>query len=382
VAAIPGSTCGWTATATFPCQTYAQQLYWQGDNVEAPDAGNALPAIYSNYDLSYNHLFSGGLGMRVTPFYKLGTDLPAAFLLNPTLGIFGIGNQGLNKTTGVEFALNTAQHAYGFSGFFAATYQNVLSTTPPFTTAENSVPLVNSASLALGDLYRAGYVSPASFRIGGTYNFKNGFSIIPTIQSDVGYPYSIGNMIAGQLNDGTFANIPQVNFGPGITGGNASLIGGNPGAAVATNYYDPANPGSAQHPNIAATRGTPGTSANGGVLSAGNTTVNLTLQYKFHRNTLGVQMNNLFGNAYVNTVPSVSPWYQPVANGVSGPQTGAESCANQVGTARGCYATVPKETYAFTNGAYLLTNGNFTSGFPTLGPGTPFNLQVYYQVQL
>jgi hypothetical protein len=383
LAALPGSTCGWAATTTFACQNYAAQLYWEGDNEEAPDAGNALPALYSNYDVSFNHLFANGMGMKITPFVKNGTDLPAAFLLNPVLGIFGIGNQGLNKTAGVEMDLTTRQRAEGFSGFFAATYQNVLSTTPPFTTAENAVPLVNSASLALGDLYRAGYVSPGSVRIGGVYNFKGGFSVNAQVQANVGYPYSIGNTIAGQLADGSFVNLPQVDFGPGITGGNASLIGGNPGAAVSTNYYDPAYPGSAQSPNIAATRGTNATASNGGYLSHWNLDFALTLQYKWQRQTLGVQFLNLFGNGYANTVPSVSPWYQPVANGLSGPQTGYESCVNQVGAgARGCQAIVPNDANAFSNGSYLLTNGNFTSGAPVLGAGAPTSIQVFYQLAL
>jgi hypothetical protein len=381
--ALPGSTCGWAATTTFPCQSYGAQLYWLGDNLEAPDAGNGLPALYSNYDASWNHLFAGGLGMRITPFFKYGSDLPTFFLLNPVLGIFAVSNQGLNKTSGVELDLTTRQKTEGFSGFFAATYQNVLSTTPPFTTAENAVPLVNSASLALGDLYRAGYVSPATFRIGGVYNFKNGFSVNAQIQANVGYPYSIGNTIAAELAPGQYANIPQVDFGPGITGGNASLIGGSPGAAVSTNYYDPAYPGSAAAPNIAATRGTNATSSNGGYLSHWNMDLALTLQYKWKRSTVGVQFLNLFGNAYANTVPSVSPWYQPVANGLSGPQTGYESCTNQVGAGvRGCQAIVPSDANAFSNGSYLLTNGNFTSGLPVLGPGAPTSIQVFFQQQI
>jgi len=381
--ALPGSTCGWTASTTFACPSYGAQLYWAGDNEEAPDAGNGVPALYSNYDASYSHRFGGGLGMRITPFFKNGTSLPTFFLLNPVLGIFAVSNQGLNKTTGVEFDLTTPQKLQGFSAFFAGTYQNVLTTTPPFTTAENAVPLVSAASLALHDLYRAGYVSPAAFRIGGQYNFKGGFSVNGQIQANIGYPYSIGNTIAAQLSDGSFANIPQVDFGPGITGGNASLIGGSPGAAVSTNYYDPAYPGSATSPNIAASRGTPATSANGGILSHYNLQADLTLQYKWKKSTLGVQFLNLFGNALINTVPSVSPWYQPVANGLSGPQTGYQSCVNQVGAGvRGCAPVVPFDANAFSNGAYLITNGNFTAGTPTLGPGQPMTVQLFYQMQL
>jgi hypothetical protein len=374
--------CGWTATVVFACQNALQQIYWQGDNVEAPDAGNGRPALYNNYDLSWNHLFKNGWGTRITPFIKVGQTLPAGFYLNPVLGIFAVGNQGYNKTTGGELNITTPQTHFGLSGFFTATYQNVLSTTPPFTLDETEVPTVPNASLGLGDLYRAGYVSPFSIRIGGLENLKNGITVSPQLQYNIGYPYSVGNMIAATLANGSYANIPQVDFGPGITGGLSSLIGSAPGAAVGTNYYDPADPGTAFHPNIDATRGTPGTSANGGYLSHPNLTGDLTVQWKHGPNTIGVQMLNLFGNAFVGSVPAINPWYQPVANGVSGPQTGYNSCGGQVGAGvRGCYPYTAKDIYAFNNGAYLLTNGNFTAG-SVLAPLQPFSFQVYFQRSL
>src|SRR5579872_4062346 len=377
--AVAGSTCGWTATTVFPCKTYAQQLYWEGDNLEAPDAGNGVPAVYNNWDLSFNHLFPSGYGMRVTGFNKVGSNLPTFFLLNPVLGIFAVSNQGYNKTTGAEFDFTTPQRPVGLSGFMAMTYQNVLTTTPPFTTAENEVPLVNSASLALHNLYRAGYVSPFSIDLGAIQNFKNGFSISPQLHFDIGYPYTNGNLIAGTLSNGTFLNVPQVDYGPGITGGNSSLVGGSPGAAISTNYYDPSNPGYAAAPNIAATRGISATAANGGYLSHFNVQGNVTFQYKFDRNTVGVQLINVFGNGYVGAVPAVNPYYQPVATGLSGPQTNVNSCINQLGVGiRGCYANIPSDANAFTNAAYLLTNGNYTAT-PTVGPTQPFALQVYFQ---
>jgi hypothetical protein len=250
------------------------------------------------------------------------------------------------------------------------------------------------ASLELGDLYRAGYVSPFSIRIGGVDNFKNGFSVSPQLQYNIGYPYSVGNMIATCVTPSQevnitlsapqclrYANVPQVDFGGGITGGESSLIGDDPGSNVSTNYYDPAYPGSSLNPNISATRGTPGTSANGGILSHPNLEADLSLEYKTRGNTFGVQFLNLFGNGWINAVPAINPWYQPVANGLSGPQTGYNSCVSQTGSARGCYPYIAKDSYAFTNGAYLLSNGNFT-GTPTFGPIQPFTVQVYYQRQL
>jgi hypothetical protein len=386
IPAEPGSWCGWTATVvvkagTSGCHSYAQQLYWAFDNLEAPDAGNGLPAIYTNYDFTYSHAFQNGFGLKVTPFEKIGTNLPTFFILNPVLGIFAVSNQGYNKTNGFELELTTPEHPLGFSGFVSATYQNVLSTTPPLTFAETTVPIVPNATLALGDLYRAGYVSPVSIRIGGTENFKDGFSLSPQLQYDIGYPYSWGNTLASQLANGAYANIPQVNFGPGITGGVTTLIGTAPGSSVSTNYVDPANPGTPLRPNIAWTRGTQGTTSTGGFLSHSNLFATTTFQWTHGRNTIGIQMQNLFGNGFINSVPAVNPWYQAVANGVSGPQTGFNTCVRQVGATRGCTAQLPRDIYAYNNGAYLLTNGNFTSGLG-FAPLTPFNIDVFYQLKL
>jgi hypothetical protein len=116
-----------------------------------------------------------------------------------------------------------------------------------------------------------------------------------------------------------FANVPQVNFGVGVT-----TIPGfqdQAGAPISTQYYDPAYSGTQLAPNIAATRGTPQTTSNGGYLWTPNLTFNLTMEYTRGRNTLGVQFNNLFGNWYNGVVPIVNPYYQPVATGISGPQT-------------------------------------------------------------
>ena len=180
---IPGFQCGIPTVRLFPCQSYGEQLYWIGDQVEAPDAGNGRPALYSNYDVSYSHQFKDGLGFRLTPFYKVGHDLPTFGLVTQLPGgggIFAASNFGFNRTTGVEASLTTPDHPVGFSGFLSATYQNVLSTTPPLSTNETNVPLLEPATLALGDLYRAGYISPFSVRIGGTYALKSGFSATPT----------------------------------------------------------------------------------------------------------------------------------------------------------------------------------------------------------
>ena len=104
-----------------------------------------------------------------------------------------------------------------------------------------------------------------------------------------------------------------------------------------------------------------------------NVQFNLTLQYKHGRDTIGLQMVNLLTNGYNGTTPAVNPFYQPVGNGTSGPQTGQNTCvgfAPAPSPTRGCTA-LPVNTYAFSNGAYLLlTNGNV--GFWQLAPLTRY----------
>ena len=238
-------------------QTYLQQYYWFVDRgLDAPgDAGGTQPAIYNNYDASVSHQFRpGGFAVKITPFYTLGTNLPSATLFTTLQGgvqVFSESSQGFNRTTGVEFQNGlTPQHTYGFSGFLSGSYQNVLQSAPPLSNGDfNGIPQLSPATLALGDVYRAGYVSPASIRIGGTYTFKNGFSITPIIQIDSGYPYNEGDSIAaggpgtpnaqfGCLPTAPIANYPQVNFGCGVP-----ILRGyqnTGGTLLNTNYADPA----------------------------------------------------------------------------------------------------------------------------------------------
>lgn len=368
VPALPGFTCGSGHNGVLPCQNYAQELYWLYDqNFDSPDLGGALPAVFNQYDFTYQHLFSNGFAMRVTPFIKEGTNIPSfALIKSLSTGsfVFQTNNQGINKTSGIEFGLNTPDHPYGFAGFLSATYQNVIASAPPLGIGEDALPINGSGSLTLGDTFRAGYVSPLSFRIGGAYKTHNGLRIAPVLQYDRGFPYNVGNLIASsQPINGSFANIQQVNFGVGTT-----QIPGfqfQAGPSNATNYYDPSFSGNSLAPNIAATRGTPSSPSSGGVLWTPNLSANLVLEYKIRRSTFGVQFTNLFGNAFNGTIPVINPYYQPVANGLSGPQTGVNPNA---GIANGAFVNVPKDAFAFVNGAYLLL------------PNRPMTTTVYYQL--
>jgi hypothetical protein len=181
----------------------------------------------------------------------------------------------------------------------------------------------------------------------------------------------VGDTIASTIG-GVDMNIPQVNFGAGVP----ILLGyqNAGGSSLSTNYYDPAYSGSQLAPNVAATRGTPTSNHSGGVTWLANVSFNLSLQYKHGKDTFGLQMVDVGTNGYNGTTPAVNPFYQPVATGISGPQTGQNTCTATYGTARGC-AAIPSNAYAFTNGAYLLTNGQ-------LAPLAPMSFNFYYRRQL
>lgn len=380
----PGSMCGSGVanSITFPCQNYASQLFWFGDqNNDAPDIGATLPTIFSNYDFTYQHQFGNGFGMRVTPFIRNATGVPSfSFVseqISPTTGqflggVFTTNNLGVNKTTGLEFGLTSPDKPVGLSGFFTATYQNVLDSTPPLLSGENNLPAIQSSSLLLHNVYRAGYVSPLQARLGVTYRSPFGLHITPVLNYDRGYPYTIGNLTPSILPvGGVNANIPQVNFPGGSGRTQIPGFNGTQGIPAATNFADPALPGTSFNPNIAATRGTPATSAPGGVLSKPNFDGDLTVEYQFRRNTIGVQILNVGANPYYESIPLVNPYYQAVATGVSGPQTNQVPSAVDptLGAARG-YANVPSQYNAFTNGAYLVPFNQ------------PLHIDAYYQLSL
>jgi hypothetical protein len=177
--------------------------------------------------------------------------------------------------------------------------------------------------------------------IGGEYKTKSGFKITPRLTFQRGYPYTIGSTVASNGLCGYEANVPQVNFGCGVTfipgfEGVSSGFGGT--GNISTQYVDPALPGNGFKPNIAATRGTDQTAASGGVLSKAQVTGDITFEYNLgKRSTIGLLVNNVFGNQSIYStpegdqqggIPQINPFYQPVATGVAGPQTGKNALAN------------------------------------------------------
>ncbi|GAC1417126.1 MAG: hypothetical protein NVSMB5_07640 [Candidatus Velthaea sp.] len=385
-----GANAAATGGGFFQCKNYAQQLYWITDQtLDAPDVGNNSPPTYTNIDLTYQKQLKNGVGLRLTGYTKRGYNLPSLFLINQftdvntgaiTAQVFAVSNLSINRTTGLEFGLSLPDKPFGLTGYLSATYSNVFNSNPPLIAGEDLLPLVSKASLALGNVYRAGYVSPFVINAGASYKTRNGFRINPIVNYDRGYPIGAGNttasgsrQAAGFLIDGQFRTIPQTNLDQATVPSYRSGYFENAytpsyrGSYTATNYVDPVNPGSYYSPYIAATRGTPESASAGGVLSRPRLQTDLSLEYARNKNTFGVLVKNLIGSKY--SEPTLNPLYQPVATGVAGPLTGQRSQGNPAS--------------AFYNlGTRNLPDSVFNHSPYIEIPNNPTTFRFYYQIAL
>jgi outer membrane receptor protein involved in Fe transport len=368
-AGIPSNNpiCG--PTGDRACRDYADQIYWAQQNIlGGVPIVPVKPTTFNNYDASLQHDFGNGLSAKVTPFYRRGYDVLAQFSAplivngqpqfdangNPLTGPSQTSNLGTSYTTGVEFYM-TKTATYGLSGTLSLTYINEFTNVIPLTANEDFFPAIPAVSLFQGNLYRVGFISPFNGVAALQYKWRSGWRVNPIIGFNVGYPIGAGLVTPFQLNGKNY-NLPQTN----VT--NAT------GSTVATQYVDPANPGSVFHPNIAASRGTPEKNSAGGVLSAPRINIaNLDVEYNKpgSRSTVGVLVTNLFSQIYGQ--PALNARFQPVATGISGPKTGTTSAA-------ALFPQLGYRNYApIRNGnqPYLLTPN-----------GTPTQFRVYYQLSL
>jgi hypothetical protein len=388
------------ATGFFQCANFANQLYWADEQVDAPDVGGSLPPTYSNWDLTYQHQFKNGWGLRLTGYAKRGFDLaslsilragpPDPATLQPSYTIYGAGSNGLEKTAGADFYIATPDRPAGFSGFLTLTYTNAISNVPPGAVGEESIdPLYNAAAGALNATYREGFISPLVGRLGLTYKTHNGFRINPIIAYDNGYPVGVGNTTPFGGNTAyAVGSVPTLNGQIlSVTATNLGLAqpyayGNGTGYLVTPNYVDPVNPGSYLSPVIAATRGTNEGSNTGSLLSKARVGADISFEFTKNRNTFGLYIanisNNEFGLGATNSgnEPTPNTRYQAVANGVAGPQTGtvngiipnstSVSNLNQYN-----YGVQPFTVAQGGRGAYYIP---FTTN------ATPRSYRLYYQL--
>jgi hypothetical protein len=362
---LPATYCG--VKQNLPCANYGQQLYSEYQAVAGVPIQPVVPETFTNFDFSYSHQFPSNFAVKVTPFYTRGYDIvdrvANVIAVNPAtnkpiLGPAIATNDGIERTTGVEFLL-TREAQYGFSGQLAATYLNKLSNVPPLSASEDFFPTIPTASLALGNLYRVGYLSPFQATLAMQYKSRGGLRINPQITYNRGYPYNNGLYAATYIN-GVPVNIPLTD----VTG---PSVGSYP-----SQYVDPANPGTVFKPNVAATLGTPETRDTGGLLSNARFMTNLTVEFSppNSRSTFGVQILNLFNQLYAN--PTLNTALQPVATGILGPQSGKlpSYAYPYASTSSGAYvAATPYSQYG--NLPYVIYQEN-----------QPVSLLLYYNVKL
>jgi len=308
------------------CRSFGEQLYWINQNFDGIPYQPARPTTSDNYQFTVSHQFTAGLlngvAISFSPWYRLQHDTianEASPLPGPNgqplvvNGVIQFGpplltNSGKEQATGIDLNI-TRQVAYGLSGQLTASYINEFSSVIPLSSLEDFYPSIQPASIALGNLYRVGFLSPFQTTLGLTYQTHSGWRLNPRYTYNIGYPTGVGTLTSAFVN-GTAFNLPNTN----------ALAGTAPqGPAF---FIDPMNPGSVLNPNIVASRGESETSSPGGKLTPPQGFVNLTVEYTApqSRLTYGFDVENIFNEVY--TGASLNGRYQPIATGISGPLTG------------------------------------------------------------
>ncbi len=374
---------GTTLQMGHTCANYAQLLIAELDDY-FPEIVNIQPAVLYNNDITYSHLFKNGVAIKIDGFNRQAyhvQEITAPVIFDPTTGTTSVGSltsttNGQNQTTGVSIFATLPDRPYGLTGFVSATYLNELTNTPavgdnPYgQDFEPFAPAVFSAvNNGVPNIYKAGFVSPLTLHVGVSYKTRTGFRINPILNFNDGYPYNAGSTTPYFLGYGPALNVPNTNVTDGYS------------PATAPNFVDPANPGSVFAPNISATRGNKEGYA-GSELSPAQATLDMTFEYTppgAPRNTFGIQLLDVFNNAYYNHA-SPNPNYYPVSSGTSGPLTGQ----NPAGAAYPGLAplisgnTYPYAPYLIAPYAGTAAVGDAENAFTNL----PFTMRFYYQLKI
>ncbi len=346
--------CGYwgtdAATATplqVACRTFGEQLYWINQNFGGVAFQPARPATSDNYEFTFSHQFTSGLlngmAVSVSPWYRNQHDTTASeaspvlqngvpvvingqFLFGPQI----LTNNGREHATGVDFNL-TKESAYGLSGQLTMSYINEFSSVIPLSSSEDFYPTIVPASLALGNVYRVGFLSPFQGTVALSYRTHSGWRINPRFTYNIGYPTDNGLLTSAIIN-GVPVNVPNTN-----------AVAGNAPAGPAC-FIDPMNPGNVFNPNLVGCRGNAQSASPGGKLSPPDSTTNLTIEYSppTSRLTYGFDVENLFNETYSGAL--INSRYEPIATGISGPLTGYS-----------------------TSGVNYLNNSTYPSAWPQYG---------------
>ncbi len=268
------------------------------------------PQLATSIDFSWEHDFGKGIELKISPYYRKGTDYvvsssPLLFILPNGNSVFGSpreSNAGTNENTGIEFALDRSV-TYGLSGFIHATYDNTLANYD-----SDFFPSVNPAAVAANHFFHVSYVSPVTATGNLSLNTRGGFHVYVNVPYISGYRYGVGTTTFVFIN-GVPTQVPNTDMAQ-------SALGHNP-TTDAYYFTDPTNPGTLQHPNITASRGTPEGTDPGSLFGPAIAYFNITVAHDIgtgaHHLSVGLRADNLFGNYSLNT-PGVNGLWNP--NGI------------------------------------------------------------------
>lgn len=319
------TSCGLTGFFV-PCRNFGEQLYWSNQNFDGIPYQPARPTTSDNWQFTFSHQFTKGLldgvALSISPWYRKQHDTIASES-SPILGsngqpevvngalVFGpplLTNNGKEQATGVDFNL-TRQVAYGISAQLTASYINEFSSVIPLSSLEDFYPSIVPSSVALGNMYRVGFISPFQSTLALSYHTRSGWRITPRYTYNVGYPTGVGMLTSAFVNNVAY-NLPNTN----------ALVGSAPAGPAC--FVDPSNPGSVFSPNLSACRGESEAASPGGKLSPAQGYLDITFEYAPPSShlTYGLNVANVFNEVYTGAV--FNGRYQPLATGISGPLTG------------------------------------------------------------
>ena len=184
---------------------------------------NVQPEDSTNYDLSYEHDFSGGLSFKVTPYARSTRGQVLNLPVNPAQPSFVTGyNFGTARIHGAEFLVQKNRTSdTGLSATLAATYTDSKIRFGPGANGKSVIDLVNATITAYNSTIGQpggppagtkvqpledpnGYYSPSFNQVGPTNNsydvkwvtnlnlderFKGGWDIMPSFNYQSGNPY-------------------------------------------------------------------------------------------------------------------------------------------------------------------------------------------------
>jgi len=312
-------------STNFVSNLYQQVVMDLNTNLNA-QYGDVLPEHAINFDFSYSHDFGNSVEMRVTPYYRKGTNYalsnqPLLFTLK-TSGkpVFGPSQQestGINESTGVELAVQRTSQ-YGYSGLVDATYDNTLANYDG-----DFFPNVNNAALAAGHFIHVTYVAPVVATLNLAYNSRSAWQASATIGYQSGYRYGVGEQTYVFIN-----GIPTEVLNTDIA----------QTSSQAYYFTNPTNPGTIEHPNIIASRGTPEGADPGTLFTPATALVSVTVAHGIgatNKTNIGVRVQNLFGDYAPTQIPA-NLYYVPLGNGGSGPGSGVNTNACTPSQTFGC----------------------------------------------